>query len=252
MAPRLVGWQRQAERDLDPGPARGDPRRRSTARRCRWLAPAAQTPACTRWRRSASCALPSTLDTDTLQRAFNAQLPPTCACSTVEDVPLAFHARFSATGKTISVRHPANGTSSVPSPPGRAWHVTATAGSGGDAAGRRHLVRHARLLGVPVHRRQRAARDSHRQRWPASPTCRTAAGAAAADAVPDGATLLVFEVSANGFLRHMVRAHGRARWSRSAHGPPRSRSAGPAGVGERARPAPLRRAHGLWLVEVHY
>jgi tRNA pseudouridine38-40 synthase len=43
-------------------------------------------------------------DTDTLGRALNAVLPEDVRVTAVEDMPLDFHARFSATGKTYEYR----------------------------------------------------------------------------------------------------------------------------------------------------
>ena len=231
------------------------PSRRSTGARCRCTAPAAPTPACTRWRRWPAARSPAR----TTRRRCGARSTRSCRRRA--------RARRSRTCRrdfTPGSRRPARrtGTSccnghrvspfAAPSTPG----TCRGARRGGDG-GRRppHFRRHARFRGVPVHRRRRGARhrtvtaSEHRvdgrrigrRRQPLPMRC------------PAVRLLSSSRSPANGFLRHMVRAMagtlvevGRGTpGSREHSGRARSRRTG-------RWPAPPRRAHGLWLVAVNY
>ena len=197
----------------------------------------------------ASCTLASTLDTDTLGRALNAQLPADVRVLTVEDVPAAFHARFSATGKRYRYIV-ANGPLVSPFAARSAWHLTGRLDLATMQQAAAHLVgthdfsafqstgtdvAHASRTVTLVEIADVTAR-------PPSPL--------PADAVPGG-RLLAFEVAANGFLRHMVRTLtgtlvevGQGRRDPDLRGLLASAN--------RALAGPTAPAHGLWLVEVNY
>ncbi len=197
----------------------------------------------------ASCTLATALDTDTLGRALNARLPDRIRVLAVEVVPEAFHARFSARGKRYRYIL-ANGPLVSPFAAGHAWQVH----------GRLDLpaMQQAAVHLVGTHdfsTFQSTGTD-------VSQAVRTVTHAVVADvthgppvplpaeAVPGG-RLLAFEVAADGFLRHMVRAMtgtlvevGQGR--RDADLTPLIASANRALAGPTAPP------HGLWLVEVNY
>lgn len=197
----------------------------------------------------ASCTLASTLDTDTLRRALNAQLPAQVRVLAVDEVAAAFHARFSAIGKRYRYVV-ANGSLISPFASRFAWHLTgrldlttmrqaaahltgthdysAFQGTGSDVA---HAIRTIRLAEIAD------VTDEPPAPLPAG-------------AVPGG-RLLAFEVAADGFLRHMVRTLtgtlvevGQGR--RDPDLRPLLASA------NRALAGPTAPAHGLWLVEVNY
>jgi tRNA pseudouridine38-40 synthase len=128
-------------------------------------------------------------DASTITRALNAQLPPEIRVTSVEDAPEEFHARFSAKSKTY--RYQIRNTPTA-SPFDRfwMWHVPEPLAldAMSDAATMlvgTHDFAAFRSAGSEVESTVRTIFDS---RW------RNAAG------------VLTYEVSGNGFLRHMVRA----------------------------------------------
>ena len=212
-APRFVGWQRQARRQspcralLEDAlaPTRGPCRRRSPAR-------AAPTPAFTRSGQVASVTpRPSALPAADLVRALNAMLA--CRCPGAlrrRRCPDGFHARFAAREQDLPLSHLA--TAAVLGP-------------------FEQPVRLARALAAPrrrprwptaAARLRRASTTSRRSRatGSTSPTHdrtrhplqrrgarrRDDAGAAATPPALRGARLFAYEVTGDGFLRHMVRA----------------------------------------------
>jgi tRNA pseudouridine38-40 synthase len=139
----------------------------------------------------ASVHLASTLDEATLARALNANLPPAIRVTGVTVEADGFHARFSATSKTYEYRI-WNGEVVPPFIRLYAWHI-----------------------GPPlaVDRMQRAADDLVGEHDFAAfrgansvvhATVRTITMARWRPAGPDAP--LLFEISADGFLRHMVRS----------------------------------------------
>jgi len=173
---------------------------------------------------------------DVVVRSLNAKLPPEIRIRSAEEVPASFHARFNATSKTYRYRL-WNADVLDPFERAYAWHVPGTL----DVAA---MAEAARVV-------------EGRHDFAAFQTVGGASGPAervisrsrltAADA-----GLLAYEVSGNGFLRHMVRAivgtlievgRGRqgASWMRDVIA---SR--------DRARAGQTAPAHGLFLVRVDY
>lgn len=150
----------------------------------------------------ASVLLDTTVDDVTLARAINAQLPAAIRVLEVRTVEDGFHARFSATSKTY--RYLIARTAVVsPFVTSYVWHVPEPL----DVMGMRRAARH--LLGRHDFTAFRSAgggsADSIR-------TLTRAEVLLMPQGVPSGALfgpvgdVLVVEVAADGFLRHMVRA----------------------------------------------
>jgi len=197
----------------------------------------------------ATCAITSTLDADTLRRALNARLPEAVRALAIEAVPETFHARFSARGKRYRYLV-ANGPVVSPFAAQALWHVHGALDL--DA-----MQRAARML-VGTH--DFSAFQSTGTEVPHA--VRTVTAASVADVTADpppplfagavpGGRLLAFEVSADGFLRHMVRAFAGTLVEVGL----KRRDAD---LGDLLAPAaradagPTAPAHGLWLVEVFY
>ena len=246
---RFVGWQRQAEgtsiqglleavlSDIDDGPVA--------------VAGAGRTDAGVHaLGQVASCTLTGLLDADTLRRALNAQLPADVRVLAVDQMPEGFHARFSA--KTKRYRYVlANGPLVSPFAARLAWQVHGRL----DVAAMQQAAAH--LLGT----HDFSAFQSTGTDVPHGIRTVTLAQVAdvtggppptplPAEAVPGG-RLVAFDVAADGFLRHMVRAVagtlvevGLGR--REPDLSPLLAST------NRALAGPTAPAHGLWLVEVNY
>jgi tRNA pseudouridine38-40 synthase len=184
-------------------------------------------------------------DTTTLARALNAHLPEDVRVLSVHDAPPGFHARFDARSKTyrFCIR---NGPVASPFERPFVWHVPQPLDVEAmrQAASRllgRHDFSAFRSLGTDVP-------DSVR-------TLHASAVVETAGAVPwlgDGGRLLTYEVTGDGFLRHMVRAIvgtlvevGRG-WRDPAQMDALLQS------GDRARAGATAPAHGLFLVRVDY
>jgi tRNA pseudouridine38-40 synthase len=137
----------------------------------------------------ASFALAREIAPETLQRALNAKLPESVRVMDTEIAAPRFHARFDARSKTYRYRI-ATGAVLDPFERRYAWHVPEPidAGAMADAA--------RRLLG----RHDFAAFQSVGTAVPSTDREVFAAGFSTAD------DLLLFDVQADGFLRHMVRA----------------------------------------------
>ena len=138
----------------------------------------------------ASARLACAHDPATLLRALNANLPPAVRVFDVADMPSGFHARFSATGKTYEYRL-WNGPAVPPTLRLYTWHVP-------------------QPLDVDAMQRAAAAivgRHDFAAFQGAGSTTHTSVRRVTAarwlDA-PDGT--LVFAISGDGFLRHMVRS----------------------------------------------
>jgi tRNA pseudouridine38-40 synthase len=244
----FVGWQRQAEgtsvqglleailADIEGAPVA--------------VAGAGRTDAGVHaWAQVASCVMQSALAPDTLRRALNARLPPEIRALRVERAAESFHARFSAHGKRYRYLF-ANGAIVSPFAHRFAWHVTGPL----DLTAMQQAA--ACLVGTRDFAAFRStgtdAPDAVRTVTAALVTDLTAAPPPplGAGAVADG-RLVGFEVCADGFLRHMVRALAGTLVE----------------VGQGRRPAdlddliasanrslagPTAPACGLWLVEVIY
>jgi tRNA pseudouridine38-40 synthase len=129
-------------------------------------------------------------DVTTLQRAVNAQLPPDVRVLSIDDMDGDFHARFSARSKTYQYRI-RNAPIGDPFERAYAWHLP-------EALDRGAMERAAAIL-VGTHdfiafqsagsQTSGTTRTVTKSSW-----CETAGG------------LLAYEITGDGFLRHMVRA----------------------------------------------
>jgi len=174
-------------------------------------------------------------DASTLTRAFNAHLPPEIRVVSVADVDEAFHARFSARAKTYRYRI-RNTAVADPFDRAFAWHlpeplaIEAMAVAAASLIGT-HDFAAFRSAGSDV---ASSVRTVSRSEW------RHDAG------------LLTYEISGDGFLRHMVRAIvgtlveiGRG-WRPAEDIPALLAGGTRAHAGATAPP------HGLFLVSVDY
>jgi tRNA pseudouridine38-40 synthase len=186
--------------------------------------------------------------TDVLVRGLNACLPPDVRVTDVEDAPSGFHARFSARSKTYRyvIRN-----APVVSPFERAyvWHiaepldVAAMQVAAGALVGT-YDFSSFRSTGSEI---ASAVRTIAR-----SEVHHGARGAMPFLPGPDDKALLAYEVSGNGFLRHMVRAIvgtlvevGRGRRTATS-------MATLVASGDRADAGATAPPHGLFLVRVDY
>ncbi len=197
----------------------------------------------------ASCTLASALDADILRRALNARLPADVRVLAIDDVPEAFHARFSATGKRYRYVL-ANGPLVSPFAARFAWQVPVRLDIAAMQQAAVHLVGTRdfsafRSTGTDVAHASRTvtlAQIADVTDVPPTPL--------SAQAVPGG-RLLAFEVAAGGFLRHMVRAQAGTLVEVGLRR--RDPDLGPLfASANRALAGPTAPAHGLWLVEVNY
>ena len=183
----------------------------------------------------ASVRVSFTHDTATLVRALNAQLPEVVRIWSVEDVPDGFHARSSARSKTYRycIRN-----APVASPFERAfvWHVPGTLA----------LDRMQRAAALLVGQHDFAAFQSVGS--DANGTIRTVTESAIT--LRDG--LLTYEITGNGFLRHMVRAIVGTLVEVGRGWRDVENVVTLLGHGRRADAGPTAPPHGLFLVRVHY
>ena len=255
---RLVGWQRQAVGDsvqgiLEDALARFEGRPvivHGAGRTDAGVHALGQV---------ASAEVTFTHDAATLARALNAQLPEDVRVLAVEEAAPGFHARFSARAKSYRycIR---NGAFASPFERAFAWHVPQPLDVQAmrDAAERllgRHDFSVFRSIGTDV---PDAVRTLH-----ASAIAETAGAVpwllptvtttpSASRGFSDAGLLLTYEVSGDGFLRHMVRAIvgtlvevGRG-WRDPAQMDLLLQSKDRARAGATAPP------HGLFLVRVDY
>ena len=187
---------------------------------------------------AASVTLTSALPATAIARALNAVLPADVRITAVEEVPAAFHARFSATGKSYEYRI-VNAPFISPFLVRYAWHipqpldVDAMRTAGAYLVGRHDFAAYQGAGSVV----QSTERTVESIEW------RLGAGAD----VP-----LAIRMTGDGFLRHMVRnvvgalvEVGAGRWD--AGRPLEALRSGRRGHGARTAPA-----HGLFLVGVRY
>jgi tRNA pseudouridine38-40 synthase len=198
----------------------------------------------------ASCRVETRLDPDSLRRALNARLPASIRVLQVEEAPDGFHARYWARAKTYSYRALV-GSLADPFLRGLAWHLPHALDAGAMRAALALLTgRHdfAAFQGAGS-----AVRDTVRTLHRADLE-ETSWRGLFGDAPPaaDGARLLVWRFTGDGFLRHMVRnivgtvvetGLGRRR--------PEDMAALLAS-GDRRQAGPTAPAHGLTLVSVEY
>jgi tRNA pseudouridine38-40 synthase len=137
----------------------------------------------------ASVGVTFTHDPPTIMRALNAMLPPDIRVSAVEDAAATFHARFDARAKCYRYQI-ANVAVASPFTRAYAWHVPepldrAAMADAATALVGRHDFAAFQSSGTDVHT---TVRTLTRSTW------------------LDESGLLVYEVTGDGFLRHMVRA----------------------------------------------
>jgi tRNA pseudouridine38-40 synthase len=181
-------------------------------------------------------------------KGLNAQLPPDVRVLSVHEEDAAFHARFSARAKTYRylVR---NGPLASPFERGLAWHVpepldvTRMQAAAAVLCGT-HDFAAFQSSGSTVATTQRTIRSSVVTTSSAATACSPSAGVAG--------LLLSYEVTGDGFLRHMVRAIvgtlidvGRRRLSPEV-------MVSLVEGGSRAAAGATAPAHGLFLVRVDY
>jgi tRNA pseudouridine38-40 synthase len=195
----------------------------------------------------ASCALERAIASAVLVRAVNARLPPDVRVLSAEEVASDFHARFRAIAKTYRYRIC---SADVLSPFERhyAWHVVCGAldVEAMDAAARLVEGRHDFAA---FQTQSGTARNTERTVTRSRVTRRKLSTTEDTEGCGD---LVIFEITGDGFLRHMVRAIagtlveiGRGRWrSDEMREVLDSR--------DRARAGPTAPALGLFLVGVEY
>jgi tRNA pseudouridine38-40 synthase len=137
----------------------------------------------------ASCALDRAIEPDVLMRALNARLPADVRVVSADTVAPDFHARFAAKGKTYRYRI-CNADVMSPFERQYAWHVFGALDVGAmDAA--------ARLLD---------GRHDFAAFQTAAGTNRTTERTITSSRVRRDAHVVLYDISGDGFLRHMVRA----------------------------------------------
>ncbi len=158
----------------------------------------------------ASARVTTALDAPTILRALNAMLPPDVRACGVEDAAAGFHARYGATAKTYRYRIRQGGVLS-PFEHRWCWHVPGRLDLPAMSAAAAALVgthdfKVFMSTGSGVRTSTRTVRRADWRpgagplEWPAD----VAAGETTASA--EGGALAMFEIEADGFLRHMVRA----------------------------------------------
>jgi tRNA pseudouridine38-40 synthase len=183
----------------------------------------------------ASCALDRAIEPGVLVRALNARLPPDVRVVSAEPVAPDFHARFRAKAKTYRYRI-YNADVMDPFERHYAWRVCDALDAGAmDAAARLVEGRH-----------DFAAFQTR------SGTTRTTERTVTRSRVLRGGDLVIYEITGDGFLRHMVRAIagtlveiGRGRW-------PIEEMRAALDSRDRGRAGPTAPARGLFLVGVEY
>jgi tRNA pseudouridine38-40 synthase len=202
----------------------------------------------------ASARILTTLDVATVGRAVNAILPPEIRVVRVEEAPEDFHARYRVVTKTYQYRiH----TGEVLSPFDRAWcwHVPRPLGVAAMQVASRALIGHHdfavfQSTGSSV---KSSTRTVTRAEWRViNPALGHEPGSVANIAYPSEGRFVIFEIEADGFLRHMVRSIvgtlvevGEGRREVESIGE-LLRS------GNRALAGPTAPARGLFLVRVDY
>ena len=159
----------------------------------------------------ASVTLASPIEDDTLRRALNAVLPPEVRVLSVEGAPSGFHARYSARSKTYRYRI-ANGEVTDPFSWRYAWllphplDIAAMEEAARLIEGRRDFAGF-QGAGSSTGSTVRTVLSSRFHEGTTGDP-RSAGGRQVMPGVPEGpdtARLLVYEITGDGFLRHMVR-----------------------------------------------
>lgn len=201
----------------------------------------------------ASVRLTNAIDLATLARALNATLPPGIRVIDARSAPSSFHARYSAASKTYRYQI-VNGPIATPFEWRYAWHVPEHLDVGCMSAAAQlfegeHDFAAFRSAGSAVKTSVRRVFASRLSPATAASGCATW-GPAGRE--PAGTERLIYEVTANGFLRHMVRAMVGTLVEIGAG------RRDPASIekalksGNRADAGPTAPACGLWLVGVDY
>jgi tRNA pseudouridine38-40 synthase len=189
----------------------------------------------------ASVALTASHGADAIQRGLNAVLPPSVRVSSVDEAPPGFHARFDATGKIYQYRI-VNAPFISPFLGRYAWHVpqpldVAAMRVAAEALVGRHDFAAFQGSGSDVRDTTRTVESIE---WRGEP------GPAA------NVTPLIVTLTADGFLRHMVRSIvgtlvevGVGRW-------PAAEVAAILASGDRTRAGRTAPPQGLFLARVRY
>ena len=233
---RFVGWQRQAEGDsiqglLEDALARfegGPVTAHGAGRTDAGVHALGQV---------ASAAVSFTHPPETVVRALNAQLPEDVRVLEVAEAPPEFHARFSARSKTYRYQLRA-GTAGDPFTRAFVWQLAEPL----DVAAMRQAA--AQLVGT----HDFAAFQSTGTET--TSTVRTIFRSDLREA--DGLAPLVFEISGDGFLRHMVRAIVGTLVEIGRGWRPAGSMAQLVDGGTRAQAGATAPPHGLFLVRVDY
>ena len=212
---------------------------------------------------AASCSLDRTIAADVLVRALNARLPPDVRALTATEMPPRFHARFDARSKTYRYRI---WNADVISPFERryAWHVAgpldveAMRTAAELLEGRQDFAAF-QSAGTTIRSTERTVTRSRVRISTTDDTedavDKTGSIPAVLRVLPGGKwrdPLVIYEITGDGFLRHMVRTIvgtlaeiGRGRW-------PAEEMRELLASGDRMRAGPTAPAEGLFLVAVEY
>jgi tRNA pseudouridine38-40 synthase len=198
----------------------------------------------------ASFSLQRTIEPETLVRALNARLPADVRALSADAAAPDFHARFSARRKTYRYRI-CNADVLNPFDRHLAWHVTGALDVNAmDAAARALEGRHDFAAFAAAGGTTRTTERTVMRSRVIPPERSTA------DDLPPrvhgGGDLIVYEITGDGFLRHMVRAIagtlveiGRGRWPSGEMGEVLASR-------DRGRAGPTAPPGGLFLVGVEY
>jgi tRNA pseudouridine38-40 synthase len=184
----------------------------------------------------ASCTVERTIEPEVMIRALNARLPADVRVLAANAVPPTFHARFNATRKTYRYRF-FDGAIVSPFERLYVWHLAGVLDV--DA-----MDEAARML--------EGAHDFAAFATAGGTTRTTERTVSSSRVHRDAQALVIFEITGDGFLRHMVRAIagsladiGRGRW-------PRHKMREILESRDRAVAGPTAPAAGLFLVAVEY
>jgi tRNA pseudouridine38-40 synthase len=191
----------------------------------------------------ASVRLSSAHPIDSVARGLNACLPQDVRVLDVQEVPADFHARFSARSKTYRYLL-RNASTSSPFERACVWHVPEALDLDGMRTAANALV---------------GTHDFAAFRSTGSNTTETIRTISRSEILThvgptnfDGATLLAYEVSGDGFLRHMVRAIVGTLVEIGRGQRPAASMAALLTGGSRAQAGATAPPHGLFLVRVDY
>jgi tRNA pseudouridine38-40 synthase len=196
----------------------------------------------------ASATLARPIDAPSLGRALNAKLPAAVRVLDVLDVPASFHARFDARSKTYRYRI-WNGDLVPPFERAYVWHVSGPLDVMSMAEAAASLEGEHDFAAFQSTGTEQVTTVRHIT----SASVRVAGASGPAAELGDAAGVVVeFEVTGNGFLRHMVRsmAGTLVEVGRGRH--PSGWVGGGLAARARARAGPRAPAEGLFLVRVEY